>query len=358
MQASLDREYWRGKRVLLTGHTGFKGAWTTLLLSQLGAEVFGVALAPDTTPSLFDLFGDGGGQTSTIADIRDPTALRAACEWGPRIVIHMAAQPLVRRSYAEPIETFDVNLMGTVNLLEALRGVEDLEAVLVVTTDKVYRNEDTGRAFLEDDPLGGHDPYSASKAAAEMAVYSYAHSFFEPRGVPVATARAGNVIGGGDWSADRIVPDIWRAAQAKTPLELRMPKAVRPWQHVIEPLTGYLIYCQNLARSADRTPRALNFGPPPSDILTVAEVAERVMDGLGSTVGWRLAEGPAPREMKLLSLDPEAAARALGWRTRLDAKAALDWTSEWYRAFDDRRDMKRFTVDQIASYIATDGVAG
>lgn len=354
MGCALDTAFWRGKRVLLTGHTGFKGAWTALLLRQLGAEVYGVALAPEASPNLFEVIEPVAGLTSVIADIRDAEALRAARDWGPQIVLHMAAQPLVRRSYADPVETFGVNMMGTVNVLDALRGAPGLEAVLVVTTDKVYRNEDTGRAFLESDPLGGHDPYSASKAAAELAVYSYAHSYFEPHGVPVATARAGNVIGGGDWSVDRIVPDIWRAARAGEALVLRMPHAVRPWQHVVEPIVGYLVYCQNLVTAPDGTPRALNFGPPPADILTVAEVAEQVGRGLEASRGWVLAEGPAPREMKLLSLDPAAAEAALGWRTKMDARTALDWTSAWYRAFDQDRDMARFTADQITAYIASD----
>lgn len=348
MSGRIDPAFWRGKRVLLTGHTGFKGAWATIVLRRLGAEVCGIALAPETRPNLFEIAG--GVSASVIADIREPESFSVLATWKPQIVLHMAAQPLVRRSYADPVQTFATNVMGTVNLLEALRGSQGLEAILVVTTDKVYRNDDTGRAFLESDPLGGHDPYSASKAGSEVATYSYAHSFFEPAGIPVATARAGNVIGGGDWSIDRIIPDIWRANKAGEPVGLRMPDAVRPWQHVLDPVAGYLVYCQALVANR-QTPRALNFGPPPEDILTVAEVADRFLNGLGSTLGWVRTAGPAVKEMKLLSLDPGAARQALRWRTRLDARAAIDLTSAWYHAFDQNSDMAAFTNRQIDDYM-------
>jgi len=351
MRGLIDTAFWQNKRVLLTGHTGFKGAWMLLLLERLGADVMGIALAPETSPNLFDILRPGVKAKSVIADIRNPSAFSDVAAWRPQIVIHMAAQPLVRRSYAEPVETFGTNVMGTVNLLDMVRQLEGIEAVLVITTDKVYRNDDAGRAFVEDDPLGGHDPYSASKAAAEMAVFTYAHSYFAARNVPVATARAGNVIGGGDWSADRIIPDIWRSHRDEEAVVLRMPKAVRPWQHVIEPIAGYLVYCQALVRGDDDLPRALNFGPPASDNLTVAEVTERMLGGLNSKRSWVLAEGPAPREMKLLSLNPAAAVRALGWKTRMTAGEAIDLTSRWYRQFDDGADMIQVTKQQIDEYL-------
>ena len=354
MRCQVDRSFWQGKRVLLTGHTGFKGGWTAVLLKALGAEVFGLSLPPETEPNLYDLVTKNALSTSVFADVRDADAMGAARRWAPEIVLHMAAQPLVRKSHLEPVATFATNVMGVVNTLEVLRDSPGLQAILVITTDKVYRNEETGRAFREDDPLGGADPYSASKAAADLAAASYGASFFEPKGVPVATARAGNVIGGGDWSQDRIVPDIWRAARAGAPLILRMPQAVRPWQHVIEPVVGYLLYCQRLATAAEDLPRALNFGPPPSEVMRVGDVAEYGLAQLSPNVGWRMTEGPVLQEMKLLSLDPTAAVRALGWRTRLDARAALDWTMAWYRAFDEGRDMVGFTMDQCSTYLSMD----
>ncbi|RYG36402.1 MAG: CDP-glucose 4,6-dehydratase, partial [Burkholderiales bacterium] len=283
MTGQIDPDFWRRKRVLVTGHTGFKGAWTTAVLRTLGAEVFGLSLPPPTTPSLFEIMGADGASVSVMADIREVSNIACIREWRPQIVLHMAAQALVRQSYADAIGTFASNVMGTINVLETLRGLTELEAILVITTDKVYRNDDTGRAFVESDPLGGHDPYSASKAGAEIATSSYAYSFFKDNGVPVATARAGNVIGGGDWSNDRIIPDIWRANREGRPVTLRMPEAVRPWQHVLEPVAGYLMYCEALASNAE-TPRTLNFGPPPSDVLTVAEVTERFLGGLQSDI--------------------------------------------------------------------------
>jgi CDP-glucose 4,6-dehydratase len=282
----IERAFWRGRRVLLTGHTGFKGAWLALWLEQLGAEVVGLALPPDTEPALYSLLAPIIGLRSRVGDIRDPVMLaQAVSEARPQIVIHLAAQALVRRSYRRPVETFGINVMGTALLLDSLRAVADLQAVLVITTDKVYRNSGRGEPFGEDDPLGGGDPYSASKAAAELATASMAASFFAGRGVAVATARAGNVIGGGDWSEDRLIPDIWRAVHSGAPLRLRNPQATRPWQHVLEPLAGYLRYAERLASGAN-VPRALNFGPPLGDVATVAEVADAMLAALHAGQGW------------------------------------------------------------------------
>lgn len=351
----IDRDFWRGRRVLLTGHTGFKGAWLSLWLEQLGAEVFGLALAPDTEPSLYARLSPFARQHSYVGDIRDADAVAQAVRQArPQVAIHLAAQALVRRSYREPVETYAANVMGTVHLLEALRGADELQAVLAITTDKVYRNGGGGpRAFKESDPLGGHDPYAASKVAAEAVTESFARSFLVPQGVAVATARAGNVIGGGDWAADRLIPDLWRAMRAGEPLRLRHPQATRPWQHVLEPLGGYLVYAESLARGRE-VPRALNFGPRPGDTLTVAAVAETLCRTLEFAPGWRDAQAgaPQPKEADDLALDAGLAAAALGWHPRLDAAQALQWTADWYRAFDAGADARSLCRAQLRRYEA------
>lgn len=345
--------FWQNQRVLLTGQTGFKGAWAALWLERLGATVHGIALAPDHSPDLFSRLAPFKGMTSTIADIRDAGTVRTlVAEAAPTIVLHMAAQPLVRRSYAEPAATFAANLMGTVNLLDALRGAAGLAAILVVTTDKVYRNDGSGARFGENDPLGGHDPYSASKACAEIAASAYAHSFFTPAGVPLATARAGNVVGGGDWSADRLVPDVWRALHAGEPLALRYPEATRPWQHVLDSLSGYFAYLERLASQGGDIPLGLNFGPGDAEAMTVAEVADTMVAALPGTRAWVQAPGAHPVEAQTLALDPARAHAALGWRTRLPAREALRWTADWYRGFDTGRDVRRLCLAQIEDYEA------
>jgi CDP-glucose 4,6-dehydratase len=349
---SPDSGFWRDRRVLLTGHTGFKGAWAALWLARLGARVTGIALAPDTEPSLWAAIGPGLIDDSIIGDIRDPAIVGdAVARARPSVVLHMAAQPLVRRSYAEPVETFATNLMGTVHLLEALRTSDALDAVLVVTTDKVYSNCDQGRDFVEDDPLGGHDPYSASKAAAEIATASYRASFFADRGIAIATARAGNVIGGGDWSPDRLIPDVWRAASRGESVALRNPDSTRPWQHVLDPLAGYFLYLEALA-CRQEMPAALNFGPPAGAAATVASVAEAMARALGAATAWRLDEAPAPPEMKLLSLDPSRAMNRLGWRPLLTCAEAIQWSARWYAERDAGADPLQLCRAQLNDYEA------
>ncbi|RDI54842.1 CDP-glucose 4,6-dehydratase [Microvirga subterranea] len=354
----ISTSFWAGRRVLLTGHTGFKGSWLAFCLDRLGAEVFGFALTPETQPNLFTVLPRSQRLTSWIGDIQDEKALADAVETArPSIVIHMAAQALVRRSYRAPCDTVQANVTGTVNLLEALRGndavMAELDAILVVTTDKVYRNAESGQPFQENSPLGGHDPYSASKAAAEILTESWARSFFTPAGVPVATARAGNVVGGGDWSEDRLIPDLWRAVKAGETAVLRNPAATRPWQLVLEPLYGYLGYIEALTGPrGSKLPRALNFGPAAGDILTVSEASDIVLTGLGSKRGWALAEGAQPHEAAQLALDAGLAERTLGWRAKLDSREALRWSTEWYRAFDAGRDMANITSEQIDRYEA------
>lgn len=347
----LDKTFWSGKRVLLTGHSGFKGSWASLWLSAMGAEVTGFSLAPETDPNLFELANIQTTVRSHFGDLRDADAVRQVVnEARPEIVLHMAAQPLVRRSYTDPVGTFDANVMGTVHLLDALRHQEELQSVLVVTTDKVYENAEQGISFKEEDPLGGHDPYAASKAAAEIVTSSYARSFFEERGVRVATARGGNVIGGGDFSEDRLVPDIWRALKAGKPLVLRNPAAARPWQHVLDCLCGYFTYARGLTDRAP-LPAALNFGPPhDAPPLTVAELADAVQSALGAGGVWEPANDPGPREMMTLEIDSRKARAVLGWQDQLAGAPCVSWLAEWYRALNSGEDMHGRTLAQIAAY--------
>mgnify|MGYP002336205512 CR=1 FL=1 len=352
MTSGPDPRFWQGRRVFLTGHTGFKGAWAALWLQLMGAKVYGFALAPDTEPNLWSEVADGVLAGETLADLADREALARAVETAqPDVVLHMAAQALVRASYADPVRTTATNVMGAVHLLEALRGCDIVKTVLVVTTDKVYANDDSGRHFVEADALGGYDPYSASKAAAEIMTKSYAGSFLEPRGIRVATARAGNVIGGGDWSPDRLVPDVWRAAQQGRPVKLRSPGSTRPWQHVLDPLAGYFRYVEALS-SGDAVPRSLNFGPPAGEAATVAEVAERVGTALGMAQAWQQDDGEHPREMNFLSLDPALAEKAIGWRTRLGFEPAIEWTARWYADHVASRSARDLCIDQICRYQA------
>ena len=328
---AVNPAFWRGKRVLLTGHTGFKGAWAAIWLSRMGAEVTGLALPPDQDPSLFALAGVRRRVASRLVDIRNPDAVRAEVSGEAfDLVLHMAAQPIVRAAIEDPIVTFETNVMGTAHLLQALRGQASLRAVLVVTTDKVYANAETGRAFVETDALGGKDPYSASKAAAELVTASFARSYFDAAGVPVATARGGNVIGGGDFSRDRLVADIVRAAQAGETVALRHPEATRPWQHVLDCLAGYLTYLQALAERPD-TPRALNFGPRPGGReVTVGELASLGVAALGAKP-WRHDPDPNSIEARALAIDAGRAAESLGFRSRLEAPEAVALTMDWHR---------------------------
>ena len=348
--AALDPLFWRGKRVLLTGHTGFKGAWAAIWLAELGAEVTGLALAPDQQPSLFELAGVEGCAASLIVDLRDAAAVEAALAGRSfDLVLHMAAQPIVRAAIADPVATFASNVMGTVHLLQALRAQPALKAALCITSDKVYANAETGRAFQEGDALGGKDAYSASKAASEIAVQSFAKSYFEPAGVPLATARGGNVIGGGDFSPDRIVADIVRAARAQQPVVLRHPEATRPWQHVLDCLAGYLVYLQALATEGS-TPRAMNFGPRPGGReVTVGELATLGVEALGAQP-WRHEPDPRSLEARSLAIDAGLARRVLGFESRLDAPAAVALTMDWYRRQANGEGALVLCREQIRSY--------
>ncbi|MEM1382238.1 MAG: CDP-glucose 4,6-dehydratase [Pseudomonadota bacterium] len=343
--------FWRGRRVLLTGHTGFKGSWAALWLDTLGAEVSGFALAPEGAPAQhFNLAkAEEALAAHRIGDLRDRDAVEQAVRAAkPQMVIHMAAQALVRHSLRNPQKTWETNVLGTLHVLSTIRHHAPEAVVLVVTSDKVYANDDSGRAFAEDAPLGGKDPYSASKAACEILTASHRTSYFARAGQPLATVRGGNVIGGGDFAEDRVVPDIVRAALAGQPVALRHPEATRPWQHVLDCLCGYLLYAEALANG--RVPPALNIGPEPGSVATVQAATEAIAGRLGMDPAWRHEPVPGSVEARMLSLDASLARRTLGWQDRLPGKAALDWTAAWYAAWRAGADMAAFSRDQIARY--------
>jgi CDP-glucose 4,6-dehydratase len=334
-----DAGFWRGKRVLLTGHTGFKGAWLALWLHRLGAEVSAVALPPVGT-SLYELACIGGIVDGKMIDIRDAGALaRRVQASAPQIVLHLAAQALVRAGYRQPIETFATNVMGTAHLLDALRGVDATRVAVIATTDKVYRNLERPYPYREDDALGGHDPYSASKAAAELVAASYRDAFLQERGVAVATARAGNVIGGGDWSDDRLIPDAVRAWSSGRPLVIRRPQAMRPWQHVLDPLAGYLLLAEKLWHANDLA-GAYNFGPRTDEAATVRDVVTLARDayGRGDTVFEDGTEGP--HEAGWLALEVAKARVMLGVTTQWPLREAVRRTMQWYRRLEDGADAR------------------
>ena len=355
----MPEAFWRGRPVLVTGHTGFKGGWLSLWLRALGAEVHGYALNPPTEPNLFEAARIEAQLASDArADLADLGRLRAMFAAArPEVVFHLAAQPLVRDGYRDPLGTFATNVIGTAHVLEAARESDSVRAIVVITTDKVYENLETGHAYRETDPLGGHDPYSASKAAAEIVTASYRRSFFEAPGVraaQVATARAGNVIGGGDWAAERLVPDCLRAFDKGEAVQLRRPDAVRPWQHVLEPLSGYLLLAQNLASSnGSEFAGAWNFGPEVQDDATVGDVAEAVarLWGGGARVV-RAASPEGPHEAGLLHLDSRRARTTLRWKPRWRLDEALARTLAWHRAWKLGTDMHAFCLQQIHDYEA------
>ncbi|SCK37726.1 CDP-glucose 4,6-dehydratase [Variovorax sp. HW608] len=353
----MSGSFWSGKRVFLTGHTGFKGCWLALWLAKQGAHVTGYALAADTRPSLHALTGEAGAAESIIADIRDLERLRKAMHGShPDVVFHLAAQPLVRRSYADPVETYSTNVMGTVHLLEAVRSCDSVRAVLVVTSDKCYENREWQWGYRENEPMGGYDPYSNSKGCAELVCASYRSSFFNPdrhneHGVALATARAGNVIGGGDWSEDRLLPDLLRAFGQNRAADIRNPSAIRPWQHVLEPLRGYMMLAENLYQHGPAWAQAWNFGPNDSDAKPVSWIADRLADLWGGTATWRTDAGPdQPHEARWLKLDCSKARQTLGWVPRWDLERGLSAIVEWQRAWAVGHAMTDFTLQQIATY--------
>ena len=351
--SDLVSDWYRGRRVFLTGHTGFKGSWLATWLQSVGALVTGYALPPESDrPSLFELAHVADGIDSVLADVRDRSRLDAALRTArPEIVFHLAAQSLVRRSYADPVPTFDTNVMGTVQLLDLVRGLDSVRAVVVVTSDKSYENRDLERGYREDDPMGGHDPYSASKGCQELVTASYRRSYLREAGIATASARAGNVIGGGDWSEDRLVTDLMLAAAEDRPCFVRHPDAVRPWQHVLEPLRGYLMLGRALVEQGDEVAEAWNFGPDLHEAVSVRELVARM------TVAWprlraELSGNPdGLHEARLLRLDNAKAGTRMGWRPALSLNDTVDLTVEWYRAVHENPTIARpMMLDQLHEY--------
>lgn len=353
----VDPDFWNGKRIFLTGHTGFKGGWLSLWLASMGAKVTGYALSPNTAPNFFNVAKVAEDlETSHIADIRNLEKLQVAMrDAKPDIVIHMAAQPLVRYSYVNPVETYATNVMGTVNVLESIRGIGCVRAVVIVTTDKCYENKEWAWGYRENEPMGGHDPYSNSKGCAELVTSAYRQSYFPSHRftqhrVAIATARAGNVIGGGDWSEDRLIPDAIRAFEANKPLMIRNPLATRPWQHVLEPLSGYLVLAQSLYQYGDKYVGAWNFGPRDEDARTVREVIELLIKNWRSAASWSQDQSEQPHEAHALKLDISKARQYLNWTPNWNLEKAIKEIVEWQSAFRSGATIKDLTQMQIKSY--------
>lgn len=355
--ASVTPSFWQGKHVFLTGHTGFKGSWLALWLSSMGARVTGYALAPNTQPNLFEILSiENQIYESHIADIRDLDKLQQAIKKAqPDILIHMAAQPLVRYSYENPVETYATNVMGTVHVLEAIRHIDTIRAAVVVTTDKCYENKEWVWGYREDEPMGGYDPYSSSKGCAELVTAAYRRSFFSDLAVPhhvsLASARAGNVIGGGDWSKDRLIPDAIKAFDESKPLMIRNPLATRPWQHVLEPLSGYLILAEALYENGIKFESSWNFGPRSEDERSVQEVIDLLIEQWGGSASWQKEPGTQPHEAHLLKLDCSKAYQYLGWTPKWSVEVAIQKIMDWHKSFQNKDDMQALSLLQIQQYM-------
>jgi CDP-glucose 4,6-dehydratase len=347
----VNAEFWRGRRVLITGHTGFKGGWLCLWLQKLGAQLQGLALEPPTEPSLFAHARIGDGMSSTIGDIRDLEVVRSCmASFRPEILIHVAAQSLVRESYVDPVSTYGTNVMGTVHVLEAAREVGSARAIVVVTSDKCYENREWEWGYRENEPMGGFDPYSNSKGCAELVTSSYRRSFLQDAGIALASARAGNVIGGGDWAADRLVPDILRAFEREESVRIRNPGSIRPWQHVLEPLSGYLALAEKLFAEGRVWAEGWNFGPRDEDARPVSWIVESMVRRWGGGASWSMEEGKHPHEAHHLKLDISKARSRLGWAPRWTLERALERTVDWHRAWLSGADMREQCLAQIAEY--------
>lgn len=356
----MDKGFWNGKRVFVTGHTGFKGSWLCLWLTALGAQVKGYALRPPTEPNLFTVARVGEHVEHEIGDIRDLDRLRRSMgQFRPDVVFHMAAQPLVRASYHDPVGTYATNVMGTVHLLEAARYQENLRCIVNVTSDKCYENREWVWGYRENEPMGGHDPYSNSKGCAELVSDSFRRSFFQDENtVALATARAGNVIGGGDWAADRLIPDILRAFEQRVPVTIRNPLSIRPWQHVLEPLAGYLILANKLWDEGHAFAEAWNFGPNDEDVRPVRWIVERMISRWPDAASWQADTAAQPHEAQHLKLDCSKARARLGWQPRWDLATALDRIIDWHQAWLSGENMQALCLQQIELYgIASNGTS-
>lgn len=346
-----SKEFWQGRRTLITGHTGFKGSWLSLWLQALGAKLMGIALAPPTNPSLFCISGISNEIDHRVVDIRDFKEIWLAIDkFRPEIIIHMAAQSLVRHSYQNPVETFSTNVMGTVHILQAARMCGSVKSIVNVTTDKCYQNHEWPWPYRENDSLGGNDPYSTSKACAELVSSAFRESFFQDSGISIATARAGNVIGGGDWSNDRLVPDVLRSLQNDESILIRNPNSVRPWQHVLEPLNGYLLLAERLHTDGHDYAEAWNFGPNDDDSCSVAWVVENLCQNWGKNPKWDIQSGPHPPEASHLRLDVSKARQRLNWAPRWNLETALKQVTRWHQSWMSGRNMRSFCLDQISEY--------
>ena len=352
----ISPSFWRGKRVLITGHTGFKGGWLTLCLQSMGAEVSGYSLPPPTQPSFYVVTGIEDSIASVRGDVRNLPDLKSMfTQSSPEIVFHLAAQSLVRSSYLDPVETYSTNVMGTVNVLEAVRHCPGVRSVVIVTSDKCYENREWDRGYREGDAMGGYDPYSNSKGCAELVTSAFRNSFFNPDAyanhhVALASGRAGNVIGGGDWAEDRLLPDIIRAIVADQPVKIRNPGAIRPWQHVLEPLSGYLGLAQRLYEEGSRSTGGWNFGPADDDTSPVESIVSRITSLWGDGARWELDSRSHPHEARFLKLDCSKARSELGWQPRIRLETALAWTVDWYRQWHLGKDMRKLSLNQIATY--------
>ena len=343
--------FWNGKRVLITGHTGFKGSWLAFWLKSLGAKVCGYSLAPENSPNLFENLQLEKQITSIIGDITDLTNFQATLnEFKPEIVFHLAAQSLVKKSYRQPVQTYQTNVIGTVNILEAIRHSDSVKAAVIITTDKVYENKEWLWAYRENERLGGFDPYSNSKACAELAVSAYRNSFFAEGNILIATARAGNVIGGGDWCEDRLIPDVFRSLVFGEKLSIRHPHSIRPWQFVLEPLSGYLTLAEKLYSGDKSFAEAWNFGPRDEDSQSVGWILKEIRKIWNEPVNWEIDAGKQPHEARLLKLDSTKAKTELKWLPKLSLVEAVKLTTEWYRAFRDKKDLVELTKNQIEFY--------
>jgi CDP-glucose 4,6-dehydratase len=354
----MNADFWRGKRVFLTGHTGFKGSWMSLWLQTAGAEVMGYSLLSPTSPSLFDVANVSEGMTSVEGDVRDLEKLQAAiAQHQPDVIFHMAAQPLVRYSYKHPVETYSTNVMGTVHLLEAVRQTNCARVVVNITSDKCYENREWVWGYRENEAMGGHDPYSNSKGCAELVAAAYRNSFFSPEKyhehtTSLASVRAGNVIGGGDWAEDRLIPDIMRAIMAGESVLIRSPNAIRPWQHVLEPLNGYMTLAEQMWEDGGTYAEGWNFGPNDEDARPVSWITEQLTRLWGDGASWQLDTKVNPHEATYLKLDCSKAKSRLKWQPKLDLGMTLEWIVEWYQAYMAEQDMQQLTAAQIQRYSA------